>query len=120
MVIAKFKLTEDGALTMRVNGHAKAGPKGYDAVCAGASMFAFAVAQCVKNMAEEGKLAAEPSVDVGKPGRVAVSCVPKQEHFGEAVHLFNVAQVGYHLLAEAYPDHARLIPLETSLADASK
>lgn len=121
MVRAKFKLTpEEGKLTMRVSGHAGAGPKGFDVVCAGASMYAFGIAQCIKNMAEEGKLEKEPFIQTEQPGRVVVSCVPKKEHFSEAVHTLYVAQVGFQLLSEAYPDHAMLIPFETSMKGDSK
>ena len=116
MVRARFRLTpEERKLTMRVSGHAGAGPKGFDVVCAGASMYAFGIAQCIKNMAEEGKLEKEPFIQTETPGRVVVSAIPKKEHFAEAVHTFYVAQVGFQLLSEAYPEHAALIPFEASL-----
>lgn len=105
---------------MRVSGHAAAGPKGYDVVCAGASMYAFGIAQVIKNMEEEGKLETPPFIQTEQPGRVVVACVPKPQYFSEAVHTFYVAQVGFQLLSEAYPKHAMLIPFETSLKDDSK
>ena len=121
MVRAKFRYTpEERKLTMRVSGHAGAGPKGFDIVCAGASMYAFAIAQCIRNMDGEGKLENPPFIQTETPGRLIVSCVPKEEHFTEAVHTFYVAQVGFRLLAEAYPDNAMLIPFETSLTGDSK
>lgn len=121
MVRAKFRLIADERkLTMRVSGHAGAGPKGFDVVCAGASMYAFGIAQCIKNMEGEGKLESPPFIQAETPGRVVVSCVPKEAYFTEAVHTFYVAQVGFQLLAEAYPDHAMLIPFETPLTGDSK
>lgn len=121
MVRVKFKLTpERRELSMRVSGHAGAGPKGFDVVCAGASMYAFGIAQVIKNMDDEGKLEQPPVIQVDTPGRVVVSCVPKKAYFGEALHTFYVAQTGFRLLSEAYPDHAALIPFETSLKGDSK
>ncbi|MBQ0166885.1 MAG: ribosomal-processing cysteine protease Prp [Treponema sp.] len=120
MVRAKFRIDpKERKLSMRIAGHAGAGPKGFDVVCAGASMYAFGISQCFKNMEEEGKLE-NPAMIAISNGRVSASVTVKPEYFGEAVHTLYVAQVGFRLLSEAYPDYAKLIPYETSLTGDSE
>lgn len=115
MVKAKFRYNqEERKLSMNISGHAGAGPKGFDVVCAGASMYAFCIAQCLKDMEEEGKLENPAMINISD-GRVSASVVPKIEFFCEALHTFYVAQRGFHLLAESYPDNVKLIPFETAL-----
>ncbi len=112
MVTARFKQDRDaGKLSMRVSGHAGHGAKGTDVVCAGASMYAFGIAQCLELMAQEGKLEGEPVLSVSE-GRLSVSVVPKPQHYTEALHVFWVAEVGYQLLAESYPDHVKVTTFE--------
>lgn len=107
MIVARFKQDPDaGRLSMRVSGHAGHGPKGFDVICAGASMLAYTAAQCLDLMAKEGKLEGEPVLNVSE-GRLSVSVVPKNEYFREALHVFWVAEVGYQLLAASYPDHVK-------------
>ena len=52
MVTARVFLRQDEAIEMRVNGHAEFEELGKDPVCAGASILALTVAQCVDMMAE--------------------------------------------------------------------
>lgn len=120
MVKAKFRYNPaERKLSMRVSGHAGAGPKGFDVVCAGASMYAFGIAQCLKDMEEEGKLERPAMIDISS-GRVSVCVIPNEECFYEALHTFYVAQRGFHLLAESYPDNVKFIPFDTALISCSK
>lgn len=117
MVIAKFRFFPDTKkLCMRVEGHAGHGPKGHDVVCAGASMYAFGIAQVLQNMGRDGKLETDPVINVSD-GRLSISVVPKDGFFAEALHTMYVGQVGFGILAEAYPEHARLIPFDASVKD---
>jgi uncharacterized protein YsxB (DUF464 family) len=105
-----------GALVMDVKGHASFAELGEDPVCAGASVLAMTVAQCVKFMHEDGKLQKEPNIRV-KNGRVRVVAKPQPEHFHEALHLFYIGQVGMSLLAETYPENLQLFPFEAASGD---
>jgi len=108
MIDTRFEST-GGSLVMDVKGHASFAELGKDPVCAGASILAMTVAQCVKSMQEEGKLQKRPTIRI-KNGRVLVVCKPRAEHYTEALHTFYVGETGMHLLAESYPGNVSLIP----------
>ena len=114
MVTAIFKYYPDqGRLCMRISGHAGHGVKGTDVVCAGASMYAYGIAQCLEIMYDEGKLEGEPVLSISE-ARMSVSVIPKAEWFHDVLLIFWVAQTGLQLLAEAYPDHAKLKPFKSA------
>ena len=53
-------------------------------------------------------------------GNVRVKCLPKPEHFDEALLIFHVAHVGMELLAAAYPEHAEVKVIGAAKADSIK
>ena len=103
MVSAEFSRGTDW-ITMDVKGHAGFAELGKDPVCAGASVLAMTVAQCVDAMYQTGKLQKKPTLRL-QNGRVTVTAKPKKEYFSEALHVFYVGQTGFDLLAAAYPDY---------------
>ena len=108
MIVARFKQdTEAGRLSMRVSGHAGQGPKGFDVICAGASVLAYTAAQCLDLMAQEDKLEAGPVLSI-RDGRMSVSVVPKAEYFSEALHVLWQAEVGFTLLCRSYPENVKV------------
>jgi len=112
MVTARFKFyPEENRYTMRVSGHARQGPKGFDVVCAGASIFAMTIAQAFINMGKEDRLEEPPHIEI-EDGRIRLSVIPKEEFIAETLHTFYFAQLGFGLLEESYPDHAKLISFE--------
>lgn len=114
MTSAKFKLEmESGSIIMDVRGHAGFAELGKDPVCAGASVLAMTVAQCVHDMGRHGKLKKKPNIRV-KNGHVTVVAKPEPEYFHEALHLFWVGQVGFQLLEESYPTMVSLSQFETA------
>ena len=112
MVDAKFEYSPDKYLSMTVKGHAGFAELGKDPVCAGASVIAMTVAQCIQFMQEDGKLQKKPSIVI-RNGRTTVTAKPKPEHWAEAFHIFYIAEIGMQLLSEAYPEHASLTPFAT-------
>ena len=102
------ELPDSGAIEMRVQGHAGFRELGKDPVCAGASILAFTVAQCIEVM-EPRKLEKAPNIII-KDGSVRVVVKPKPDFYGEAFHIFAVGEVGFHILSKSYPDHVELIP----------
>lgn len=115
MTTAKFGIEAGaGALVMDVRGHTGFAELGKDPVCAGASVLAMTVAQCVELMGEDGKLQKKPNIRI-QDGRVTVVAKPQPEHFHEALHLFWVGQVGMQLLSESYPGNVELTPFEAAL-----
>lgn len=112
MVTAKFELGKE-FIAMTVKGHAGFAELGKDPVCAGASVMAMTVAQCIQHMGEEGKLQKKPSIVI-RNGRVTVTAKPKTDHFQEAFHIFYVGEVGMQILAESYPTHVQFTPFVTA------
>lgn len=108
MIKVKFERNDESKLyLLKIDGHACAGDKGTDIICASASILAFTLAQMVSNMRKEGKLRKEPTVRL-KEGDALIVCKPKDEAYTEALHTFYMAQVGYDLLAQNYPQFVEL------------
>lgn len=98
---------ESGSITLRLSGHAGQAKKGEDTVCAAASMLAYTVAQSLQFMHEEGKLKNRPKLKLA-PGDSVIEAMPKEDAYAEALHIFFVAQVGFHLLSHNYPQYVAL------------
>lgn len=101
---------DTGSIEMRVQGHVGFDVAGKDLVCAGASMLALTVAQSIEAMGD--RLQKQPNITVRK-GTVRVVAKPRPEHYAEARHVFYVGEVGYRILAEAFPQHISLSPFTT-------
>jgi uncharacterized protein YsxB (DUF464 family) len=97
-----------------VKGHAGFDELGKDIVCAGASMYAMGLAQSVLQMRQAGKLQKIPNLKV-KNGEVFIVAKPRPEHEAELRHYFYMAQVGFKLLQEAYPENISLKMYEAIL-----
>ena len=95
-------------LRLRVTGHAGQAEIGQDIVCASASILTYTVAQIVKDMGERGRLKKEPVISL-EDGCATISCVCKDnESYYEALSAYNVALVGYSLLAHNYPQYVEI------------
>lgn len=101
--------TDKGVLCFRINGHAGFGCYGNDVVCASASILAYTVAKTISFMYEEGKLVKKPNIRL-KEGDAVITCKPKAEFYAEALHTYFVAEVGYSLLAQSYPQYVEIQP----------
>lgn len=108
MVSARFEYGKD-FIRMDVKGHAGFAEAGKDPVCAGASILAMTVAQCIDGMAQEDKLQKKPNTRI-QNGRVMVIAKPKPEFFNEALHIFWMGETGLQLLSEAYPGNVEFKP----------
>lgn len=108
MIQATFKKDEDSnALVMTVKGHAGQNKKGHDLVCASASILAYTVAQTIKYIHAQGGLKKKPRIELND-GDALIVCKPKEEYYAEALHTFFVAEVGFSLLANNYPQYVEL------------
>lgn len=100
-----------GSVHMALEGHAGAGPKGEDLVCAGASVLAYTAGQAVQFLWEQGKLRCKPRIALSQGSGVIIA-TPKAEFAGEVLYLFWVIQAGIYVLARNYPGCVRLKHLE--------
>ena len=108
MVKAEFFANkESGSITMKLTGHAGADEHGKDIVCAAASILAYTVAQALQFQYEDDGLKKKPHIKL-EPGDTVIVAKPKPERYEEALHTFFVAQVGYSLLANTYPQYVSL------------
>lgn len=108
MITAEFFINKDaGSITLKLSGHAGAGERGNDIVCAAASILTYTVAQALQFMYEEGGLRKKPHISLNSGDSVIVA-KPRDNTYAEALHIFFVAQVGYHLLAHHYPQYVTL------------
>lgn len=85
-------------LRMSLEGHAGAGVKGQDPVCAALSMLAMALERRVKEREEEYLPAVSRS-----PGRVVIACSPEPEWEDSCRECFDTVAAGLALLAEELP-----------------
>ncbi len=109
MIKVKFMMDEEHrVILMTLKGHAGQAEHGKDIVCASASILAYTVAQIVKAMDHHGDLLGSPTILLDE-GDAMISCQCRDpEDFGELVHTFFVASVGYSLLAHNYPEYVSL------------
>lgn len=104
MIKVKFR-THDATkyLRLTLEGHAGAGEKGQDLVCASASILAYTVAQCVKEMEERGELRGTPHIQMNGGDASIIFRCKDDKSYAEARHLFLVVKTGYELLRHNYP-----------------
>lgn len=94
-------------IELNVQGHAGQAEFGKDIVCASASILLYAVAQSVLDMEQLGYLKTAPTVNT-QSGKAIVKCCPKSKHRAKLKQIYTVAQTGYQLLAENFPQYVEL------------
>lgn len=94
-------------IRMELRGHAQAGPKGEDLICAGASTLALTAARAAKLMYRQGLLQRNPRVELHS-GEALIIATPKEGMEAEVLLPFWTVQVGLSVLAEKWPRHVRL------------
>lgn len=107
MVFVRFFVASDGALCLRVRGHAGAGRRGRDLVCAGVSTVCQGLGRGVQLLEQAGLLAQPPRVLLER-GRAEISALPRPELRSEAALVFWAAEVSLHALAESFPKYVTL------------
>ena len=95
------------SLGLSMAGHAGAGKKGSDIVCAAASMLACTAGESARQLYRQGALAQDPAVCLA-PGYARVEVWPNPDSREAANQLFSVLSTGFSLLAAQYPDHVKL------------
>ena len=110
MIEVEFSHRE-GCLEMTLLGHAGAGPKGQDPVCAAATMLVYTLAQAVRFHQEQDQLEAQPRM-VLESGAAEIAARPVEDAAAEVMHTFWVVQAGFYTLAHNYPACVRLRPMQ--------
>ena len=107
MIKACFDKEDEKFLSLSIEGHAGQAAKGNDIICAAASILAYTLAQTLVQMNKQGWLKKAPHIDL-EEGKSLVICRPKEEYFYECLMAFFVAEVGYTLLANNYPQYVEV------------
>jgi len=107
VTIRFFRKPQRGTLHMTIHGHAGAGRKGEDLVCAGASMLAYTLAQAVTFYYHDGLLRRKPKLKL-REGDCEIVCCPTEEGFDAVLVSYWTQQCGAEILAKNYPKNVRL------------
>ena len=98
---------ESGVLVFRAKGHAEAGKRGNDIVCAAASILTMTLAKQVTEAYKAGWID-DSAICQLSPEETEISCVVQDEDvFGELARIYLTIASGYELLADHYPEHIK-------------
>ena len=95
-----IKLTEEELV---IRGHAGYAPRGYDIVCAAATILSYTAAEYVKYAAAQGWLRKKPFINLS-PGHIEIRCRPKHAYSSELHAVFTALRGGFQILRENYPE----------------
>ncbi len=108
MIKASFNyLKESGTIVMSVEGHSGQAKKGSDLICSAASILAYTVAQYVQYVDNLDGLKEQPRTEIAD-GYMLIIAKPTEKYIAEVLNAFFVAEVGYSLLAQDYPQYVEL------------
>ena len=108
MIKATFsKEKESESIILKVEGHAGQDVKGHDIVCSAASILTYTIAQYLQYIYDRGGLQKKPRIVIND-GNALIVAKPKSEYEAEVLNAFFVAEVGYSLLAQNYPQYVEL------------
>ena len=91
---------DPAGLRLEMEGHAGAGIRGQDPVCAALSMLGMTLERRATELAEH----CYPAVSRA-PGRFQVRCSPEEDFAGQCRECFETVAAGLALLAEERPEH---------------
>lgn len=107
MIRGKFYSGADASCHMVLSGHAGAGPKGSDLVCAAVSALAQTLEQAVQRLYFQQMLRRCPKIELGE-GSAEIIAVPKAQYRQEVAMVFWTVQNGISELAASFPENVRL------------
>lgn len=93
----------EGAMTLRVKGHARFAAPGSDIVCAAASALVWAAIGSVEELSARGGLTGAPVLRAEK-GTAYIHARAKP---GAAAYLAGAVEAGFKRLSEGFPDNVR-------------
>ena len=108
MIKAIFKREKDAdAIILKVEGHAGQAEHGHDIVCSAASILTYTIAQYLHYINERGGLQKKPHIVLNN-GDALIVARPTEKYMGEVLNAFFVAEVGFSLLSQNYPQFVEL------------
>ena len=108
MIKASFSYNkESGIVAASVEGHAGQAKKGHDLVCSAASILAYTLAKYVESVDNAGGLKEPPHIEA-EDGYMLIEAKPTEEYLAEVLNAYFVAELGFHLLSQNYPQYVEL------------
>ena len=108
MINATFTYNkESGTIAMSVEGHAGQAEKGKDLICSATSILAYTVAKYVEYVENMDGLLIKPRIEI-EDGHMLIVANPIEKYIAEVLNAFFVAEVGFSLLAQNYPQYVEL------------
>lgn len=98
-------------LILTMQGHAGAGERGNDLVCASVSCLAYTAAEAVGRMFKAQKLRRRPNIRLSE-GDAVISCKPSEQFWEEAQLVMDVIIAGCEVIERAYPQNVHVIRTE--------
>ena len=98
---------EIDTIILKVEGHAGQNEKGKDIVCSAASILIYTIAEYLEFIHKRGGFQKKPRIQI-KDGDALIVAKPTEEYMGEVLNAFFVAEVGYNLLAQNYPQYVEV------------
>lgn len=94
-------------MTLVCSGHAGAGEKGNDLVCAGISALTYALLNTLIDAEERGRTRLAWKIDEEK-GETRIQTIPFSGYWSEITAYYRVTMMGYRALAEHYPENIKI------------
>lgn len=108
MIKASFTYHKEiDTIALKVKGHAGMNNKGHDIVCSAASILTYTIAQYLQYADKQNGLRRKSRINI-KDGDALIVAFPTEEYMGEVLNAFFVAEVGFSLLAQNYPQYVEL------------
>ena len=108
MIKASFTYQKEaGTIALKVEGHAGMAEKGHDIICSAASILTYTIAQYLRYVDRQKGLRKKPKIEM-KDGDALIVAKPTEEYMGEVLNAFFVAEVGFSLLSQNYPQFVEL------------
>ena len=110
MITAEFEMGEaEKELALTVRGHASFDEVGKDIVCASASILTYTLAKVAESYFEKGHLEEHPILRLNG-GDACIVCKCKSYFaYADMLFAFDMARVGFTLLAENYPQNVNVL-----------
>ena len=105
MITVQFEKTGEGILRLTAAGHAGAGPRGADPICAAVTALCYTLAQALQ--LQRRQLAEDPHIRI-REGAAELTARPIPEGAAEVTQTFWVVWTGLKLLEHNYPENLKI------------
>ena len=106
MISITYKEYKNGAVSIRIKGHAGTAEKGKDLVCAGVSTLAYTLAQNVADFSD--KLKISPTINM-REGNANIRFTPKHKYRALILLITRAIFRGFEAMQANYPNNIKIV-----------